>query len=206
MRYAKFLIVVVLLFFAIPFLAAGENEKEGAPTATRTKKEFMQAWLNVSEAVGGVPVISPFYDWDYYYLHKSISWKPEVEHQDHYKAVEVPPGFVTDLASIPQAFWSILPPAARYSYAAIIHDYLYWTQMLPRDAADQILKICMEELNVDNVKVVAIYNAVKIFGGTAWEENARRKKMGEKRILKKYPEDPRVTWEEWKKQKDVFTD
>ena len=68
------------------------------------------------------------------------------------------------------------------------------------------MKICMKEMNVENVKVVVIYDAVRMFGGTAWEENARRKTMGEKRFLKKYPEDPRVTWEEWKKQKDVFTD
>jgi hypothetical protein len=206
MRYVKLLMVVVLLFFAIPLLAAGENEKDGVPAATRTKKEFMQTWLNVSEAVGGVPVISPFRDWDYYYLHTSISWKPELKDQNNYKAIEVPSGFVTDLASIPNIFWSILPPAERYSYAAIIHDYLYWTQALPRDVADRILKICMEELNVEKVKVVAIYNAVKMFGGTAWKENAKQKENGEKRFLKKFPEDPRVTWEEWKKQEDVFTD
>jgi hypothetical protein len=206
MRHVKILLVVVLFVLSIPLLAAGENEKERAPVTTRTKKEFMQTWLNVSEAVGGVPVISPFSDWDYYYLQKSISWKPEVEYQKDYKAIEVPPGFVTDLASIPKVFWSILPPAERYSYAAIIHDYLYWTQMVPRDVADQILKICMEEMNVENVKVVAIYNAVKMFGDTAWEENANLKRKGEKRLLKKFPEDPRVTWEEWKKQKDVFTD
>src|SRR5689334_1061409 len=43
--------------------------------------------------------------------------------------IVVPAGFVTDLASIPRAFWGppfFLTPAGQYSRAAIIHDYLYW--------------------------------------------------------------------------------
>ena len=42
--------------------------------------------------------------------------------------IVVPPGFVTDLASIPPEFWGPplkLTPTGQYSRAAIIHDYLY---------------------------------------------------------------------------------
>src|SRR5262245_61834039 len=43
--------------------------------------------------------------------------------------IVVPKGFVTDFASIPQALWSLgLSPHGQYSRAAVIHDFLYWTQ------------------------------------------------------------------------------
>lgn len=38
--------------------------------------------------------------------------------------VEVPPGFVTDGASVPRVFWALLPAWGRYSRAAVVHDYL----------------------------------------------------------------------------------
>lgn len=41
------------------------------------------------------------------------------------ESIIVPAGFVTDFASIPQIFWSILPPTGPWSKAACLHDYLY---------------------------------------------------------------------------------
>jgi len=56
--------------------------------------------------------------------------------------IVVPRGFVTDVASIPQAFWSFgLSAHGRYSKAAIVHDYLYWTQGCSREQADNLLMI-----------------------------------------------------------------
>ena len=42
--------------------------------------------------------------------------------------IVVPRGFVTDLASIPRPFWSWLPPDGPWAKAAVIHDFLYYTQ------------------------------------------------------------------------------
>jgi len=39
--------------------------------------------------------------------------------------VTVPAGFITDFASIPWVFWTILPSWGRYGKAAVIHDWLY---------------------------------------------------------------------------------
>lgn len=39
--------------------------------------------------------------------------------------IRVPAGFVTDFASIPRAFWVVLPPTGKYGKAAVVHDYLY---------------------------------------------------------------------------------
>ncbi len=41
-------------------------------------------------------------------------------------------------------------------------------------------------------------------GGGAWDDNARLKGMGEKRVLKRLPETPTVRWTAWKKMPDVF--
>jgi hypothetical protein len=112
--------------------------------------------------------------------------------------VTVPIGFVTDFASIPRIFWSILPPDGKYTYPAILHDYLYWTQTKTRNVADNILKFGMEDFSVGTVTSTAIYNAVRVFRGSAWDENARLKSMGEKRVLRRFPEDPTATWAAWK--------
>jgi hypothetical protein len=39
---------------------------------------------------------------------------------------------------------------------------------------------------------------VKTFGGLAWQSNAKLKAAGEKRLLTKFPEDPTLTWKQWK--------
>ena len=47
--------------------------------------------------------------------------------------IVVPKGFVTDFASILQAFWALgLSPHGQYSRAAVVHDYLYWSQSCSR--------------------------------------------------------------------------
>ena len=89
----------------------------------------------------------------------------------------VPAGFVTDLASIPRIFWSLLRPDGLYAYAAIVHDHLYWTQSTTKETADTVLKFGMEDFKVDSVTVNTIYEAVNLFGGPAWEQNKKLKAM-----------------------------
>src|SRR4051794_19430354 len=59
-----------------------------------------------------------------YFLTAPITWKPNPNQIGKAEAVEAPAGFVTDLASVPRAFFSLLRPDDDYAYAAIIHDYL----------------------------------------------------------------------------------
>jgi hypothetical protein len=151
-----------------------------------------------ARAVGGSLFLSRFAD-PIYFLVKPISWKPGPK-QPNYGPVEVPIGFVTDMASIPRVFWSILRPDGDYAYAAIILDYLYWDQSRSKPEADSILKLAMEDLEVSRAKVTSIYKAVVAFGDGAWQQNAALKKAGEKRIIKIFPDDPRIRWEQWKKR------
>jgi len=120
------------------------------------------------------------------------------------QAVDVPIGFVTDFASIPRVFWSLLRPDGEYTYPAILHDFLYWTQERPRDVADQIFKIGMEEFSISKTTIGTIYEAVRLGGASAWESNAKAKGNDEKRVLKQSPADPRTRWADWKRLPDVF--
>jgi len=139
-----------------------------------------------------------------YFLTRPIGWKPNSNSSGDFQPVEVPVGFVTDFASVPRFFWSILRPDGEYTYPAIIHDYLYWVQSRPRETADAILLAAMEDFSIQEQQRLLIYEAVRDFGYLAWRANAQLKAEGEKRILKIFPEDPTVSWSEWKKRPDVF--
>jgi hypothetical protein len=133
-----------------------------------------------------------------YFLLKQIGWKPNPG--QNAMPVRVPVGFVTDFASIPRVFWTLLPPDGLYTYPAILHDYLYWQQDVNREQADEILKFAMADFKVDPVTSETIFRGVRLGGEAAWSENAALKKSGEKRILKSWPTDPTIQWKDWKKR------
>jgi hypothetical protein len=83
--------------------------------------------------------------------------------------IKIPAGWVTDFASVPRFFWRVLPPMGRYSLAAIAHDYLYWSGMVPKDEADNIFLELMKHLGVSAWKRNTMYQAVKLFGKSAWD-------------------------------------
>jgi hypothetical protein len=169
----------------------------------RTREEWLDIIME-RRALSGALYVSRFVE-RMYFLTKPIAWVPNSD-QTNFQRVDVPVGFVTDFASIPRPFWSLLPPDGEYTYPAIIHDYLYWTQERTREMADRILEFGMQDLHVNSLTIGTIYNAVRVFGGAAWDENAELKKRGEKRFLKKTPDDPTIRWEDWKKQPNVFSD
>jgi hypothetical protein len=151
------------------------------------------------------PMIVPFLDWDYYYTKDGpIKWSPN--QGQSFQAVTVPPGFVSDLASVPRVFWSILPKQGRYAYAAMVHDYLYWVQIRSKDESDTIFKIAMQDLKVNSAITETLYRAVSLAGGSAWSQNAKLKASGERRFLKRFPSAGDISWATWKKENGVFTD
>jgi hypothetical protein len=62
----------------------------------------------------------------------------------------------------------------------------------------------MADFGIAGATVSAIYQAVRVGGERAWRANAEAKTKGEKRILKRLPDDPLTTWAEWKKKPDHF--
>jgi len=180
--------------------AVAEGETQNP--ANLSIEAWMDSWMGATKAVGGPLHLSRFKE-PIYFLTKPISWAPNPG-QEALGEVKVPKGFVTDLTSVPRVFWSILRPDGEYTYPAIIHDYLYWTQITSRDKADLVFKYAMEDFGIGPVKLNAIYNAVRLGGGSAWSKNAEERSRGAKRILKKFPQDPRMTWDEWSERPGVF--
>jgi hypothetical protein len=175
-----------------------ENEKAEARAKAEEKRGSFSS-------LAPPEMLVPFKDWDYYYT-KGVraKWKPNPGQT--YKEVIVPAGFVTDLTSIPQEAWSLgLRPEGPYAYAALVHDYLYWTQERTRKEADEIFLFAMEDSNVDKTLRKGMYAFVDRLGGRAWDSNAKLKKQGERRLLRGYP--PTFTpWSEWKKSAEHFRD
>lgn len=103
------------------------------------------------------------------------------------RPITVPKGFITDYASIPRILWSWLPAWGPYGPAAIIHDYLYYmgadlivpridypllNTICTRKNADDLFEIGMGILGVGYVKRMMIYQAVRVFGKSHYNETA----------------------------------
>jgi hypothetical protein len=163
---------------------------------------WMSEWMSKAKraAQGGLHLLR-FPD-RMYVLTKPIGWSPNPGQKG--EPVHVPLGFVTDFASIPQVFWSLLPPDGSYTYPAIIHDYLYWAQPTSRDQADQVFKWSMQDFSIGIAVSESIYQAVRWAGESAWLQNRELRASGEQRILRVWPDDPLIRWEEWKKRPGVF--
>lgn len=101
--------------------------------------------------------------------------------------INVPMGFQTDFASIPRPFWVILPKWGNYGNAAVIHDWLYWSQGRPRRAADGVLLEGMLVLGVGVVVRSMIYWAVRLFGWLAWLRNQADRTAHYNRVLETLP-------------------
>lgn len=97
--------------------------------------------------------------------------------------IVVPPGFVTDLASVPRFVWSFYPPDGPWAKAAIIHDYLYFTRgtgewrdevgitrdrPYSRKEADDILREAMADRQVGRWEQFVIWASVRLGGGGGW--------------------------------------
>ncbi len=98
--------------------------------------------------------------------------------------VDVAVGFMTDFASIPRCFWLFLPRWGKYGNAAVIHDWLYWSQGRSRAEADTIMFEAMGILDVPAWQRYPIYWAVRCFGFIAWARNQWDREAGFDRVLK----------------------
>lgn len=97
----------------------------------------------------------------------------------HGEVVEVPVGFETDLASTPKILWSFYPPMGRYSYPAVVHDWLYAGGLIHRNGmvrvpsrreADRILRELMRRCGCRWYTCWIFWLMVRCFGGSHWSE------------------------------------
>ncbi|MBX3498875.1 MAG: DUF1353 domain-containing protein [Alphaproteobacteria bacterium] len=116
--------------------------------------------------------------------------------------IVVPAGFVTDFASVPRAFWSGLSPHGQYSRAAVLHDYLYWTQSCTRAQADRLFLLMMRQSGVSPANQLAIYRATRAAGEGGWQRNLADRGAGFVRVIPDgYREVPSTaTWPAYRRQ------
>ncbi len=172
----------------------------------RLFSEWMDDWTKLQNSKPSKPAhgtlgVTRFAD-PYWYLTRELSWSPLPGVS--LPSVTVPVGFVTDFASIPRALWSVLPRDGDYVWAAVVHDYLYWEQRTSKADADNVLDAAMQDFKIPTLQRVAIYEGVSRGGQSSWDDNSRRRKAGEKRILKLFPGEPTIKWADWKRRQDVF--
>ena len=109
------------------------------------------------------------------------TFRYHVGSRDSGAVITIPAGFITDFASSPRIFWSIVSPWGKYGKAAIVHDLLYhihgfiedrpngftrWP--VTRKEADDIFLEAMEVLGVKPWRRKLMYLAVRAFGWLAW--------------------------------------
>lgn len=77
----------------------------------------------------------------------------------------VPPGFFTDLASVPRAFWWLFPRDGCYRKAAVLHDWLVTApSILSWGQAADVFEAAMADIDVPWLRRKTIANAVRFWG------------------------------------------
>lgn len=87
--------------------------------------------------------------------------------------IVVPPGFVTDFASVPRipVAWLVVGDTA--IAPAVVHDWLYTVQTCTREQADKIFFEAMTAARCHSSwKRALMYSAVRWCGARAWDAHA----------------------------------
>ena len=85
--------------------------------------------------------------------------------------IEIPVGYVTDFASVPEKLHWLLHPVGPYGKAAVLHDYLYDKGLRTKKVADLIFLEAMGVLKVPKYIRYTMYYAVKYFGKGNYDKN-----------------------------------
>lgn len=112
------------------------------------------------------PVLRVCPESDQWVLELPLVWESDGE------IIVVPPGFRTDLASIPRLAQSIVPVNGRHRAAAILHDYLFVIQDRPRADVDRLFLVAMQASGVRLTQRLLMWAAVRVGGWLPWQLNA----------------------------------
>ncbi len=82
--------------------------------------------------------------------------------------IVVPPGEVTDYASIPRLPFMYWLLGGRYKKEAVVHDYLYRTKLHPRHIADAVIAEAITSRGgvIETISAKAIWLGVRIGGSS----------------------------------------
>lgn len=95
----------------------------------------------------------------------------------------IPERLYTDFASVPRICWAVVCPIGRHTRSAVLHDYLYASQVVTRKEADDIFFEAMVTDGCTAFEIIVMWGAVRLFGWSAWNKHTKRKsEMGEVKI------------------------
>lgn len=90
------------------------------------------------------------------------------------RELAVPAGFVTDFASVPRLPVVYLMTGGVAVRPAVIHDYLYRGQIVPRRQADAVFEEAMELTGHPWWRRRLMWLGVRVFGGKPYNDATRR--------------------------------
>src|SRR5262245_31220613 len=103
---------------------------------------------------------------------------------DGKERIEVPRGFVTDLASIPRGLWWWQAPHEATMAPAIVHDFLYWEQPCSKAEADAVMVLAMKHVGMSDFSIDGVYEGIRSkYGQQAWDRNRDARAGGEPRFF-----------------------
>lgn len=119
-------------------------------------------------------LLSPF---EYYFVNGDLPKEepavPYVLYKGQ-KAIQLPLYMTTDMTSAP---WIArvfgIDKFGPHGNAALLHDWLYMTEMFPRAVCDRIFLEAMVVLGVSRFDRNAAYMGVRVGGGAVWAEHVR---------------------------------
>lgn len=93
------------------------------------------------------------------------------------REVSVPPGFVTDLASVPRLPFVYLLAGGTAKKAAVVHDYLYREQCCSRRDADSVFEEAMRASGQPWWRRKLMWAGVRLFGWLPYRDHQQRRSM-----------------------------
>lgn len=121
----------------------------------------------------------PFADGTHWVLEAPMTY----DRRDGWPPIIVPRGFVTDLTSVPKSLRSFVSVVGPYVRAAVLHDYLFWTQGCTRGQADRIMYYAMIDSGTPQRKARKIYRGLKIGSERAYRNNQAERAQGLPKFL-----------------------
>ena len=97
-----------------------------------------------------------------------VAFAYHVGSEDSDEVINIPEGYLTDLASIPPVARWMIPKLGKHCQAAVVHDFIYQHHTYDRKKCDKIFLEAMKVLDVPLWKRRVMYRAVRLFGGISW--------------------------------------
>lgn len=88
---------------------------------------------------------------------------------DDFDKILVPQGFITNGASVPPLIRKVVSPTGAMFRAAVVHDYLYYSQIRTRRDSDKIFSAIVFDDTGSKILSLTAYMGLRCFGRKFWK-------------------------------------